>query len=49
MKSFERAKEWERVSEELYMKMPEYVQDNFSKYLKYHAFKKQITDGRRKI
>jgi hypothetical protein len=51
MKSFERAKEWERVSEELFRKMPDHVHKNFSKYLKYCAFKKgmkRITDGRRK-
>jgi len=47
MKSFERAKEWEGVSEELLRKMPEHVQKNFPKFLKYHAFKKGITDGRR--
>ena len=48
MKNFERAKEWEKVSKELYRKMPEQTQKNFSKYLEYYAFKKRITDGRRK-
>jgi hypothetical protein len=48
MKSFERAKEWESLSEDLYRKMPEQTRKNFSTYLKYYAFKKRITDGRRK-
>jgi MoaA/NifB/PqqE/SkfB family radical SAM enzyme len=47
-KSFARAQEWEDKSEELFKKMPAYVQKNFPKYLKYYAFKKGITDGRRK-
>lgn len=47
-KSFGRAKEWENKSDELFKKMPLYVQKNFPKYLKYYAFKKGITDGRRK-
>jgi len=47
-KSFVRAKEWEEKSEELFKKMPIHVQKNFPKFLKYYAFKKGITDGRRK-
>ncbi len=48
MKSFELAEEWEPVSEELFKQMPEYVQKNFPRYLRYYSFKKGITDGRRK-
>lgn len=47
-KSFERAKEWEELSGELFQKMPEHNQKNFPRFLKYLAFKKGITDGRRK-
>lgn len=47
-KSFERAKEWEQKSEELFKKMPKHIQKNFPIFLKYYAFKKGITDGRRK-
>ncbi len=47
-KSFERAREWEGKSEELFKKMPIHNQKNFPKFLKYFAFKKGITDGRRK-
>ncbi len=48
MKSFERAKEWAPMSDELFRKMPEHVQRNFPLFLKYFSFKKGITDGRRK-
>jgi MoaA/NifB/PqqE/SkfB family radical SAM enzyme len=47
-KSFERAKEWEEMAAELFRKMPEHNRKNFPKFLRYFAFKKGITDGRRK-
>ncbi|MDR6223802.1 radical SAM protein [Methanococcoides alaskense] len=47
-KSFERAEEWKEKADELFKKMPEHNQKNFPKFLKYLAFKKGITDGRRK-
>ncbi|ABE51094.1 radical SAM protein [Methanococcoides burtonii] len=47
-KSFERAEEWGEKADELFKKMPEHNQKNFPKFLKYLAFKKGITDGRRK-
>lgn len=47
-KSYERAEEWGEMSDELFKKMPAHVQKNFPKFLKYYAFKKGITDGRRK-
>ncbi len=47
-KSYERAKDWEGMADELFKKMPKYTQTNFPKFLKYYAFKKGITDGRRK-
>jgi hypothetical protein len=47
-KSTERAKEWEVKAEELFGKMPEHIRKNFPWFLKYYAFKKRMTDGRRK-
>jgi len=47
-KSFERSREWEVKAEELLERMPEHNRKNFPRFLKYLAFKKGITDGRRK-
>ena len=47
MKNFARADEWEPVAELLFKKMPEHVQRNFPRFLRYFSFKKGITDGRR--
>ncbi|MDN5309811.1 MAG: hypothetical protein PWP14_1205 [Methanolobus sp.] len=47
-KSIGRAKDWEGKAEELFRKMPEHTRKNFPRFLKYHAFKKGMTDGRRK-
>jgi hypothetical protein len=47
LKSHEKAKQWKDMSEALFLKMPEYTRKNFPVFLKYHAFKKHHTDGRR--
>ncbi|TGC09228.1 radical SAM protein [Methanolobus halotolerans] len=47
-KSYDRAKEWEKLSDDLFKKMPEHNRKNFPLFLKYSVFKKGITDGRRK-
>jgi hypothetical protein len=47
-KSFERSREWEVKADELLQRMPEHNRKNFPKLLRYFAFKKGITDGRRK-
>ncbi|WP_370575229.1 radical SAM protein [Methanomethylovorans sp.] len=47
-KSFERSREWQVKADELLQRMPEHNRKNFPRFLKYFAFKKGITDGRRK-
>lgn len=46
-KTSKRAEEWELKAEELYKNMPLYNQKNFPKFLKFHSFKKKISDARR--
>jgi MoaA/NifB/PqqE/SkfB family radical SAM enzyme len=47
LKSYATAEQWKDMSEALFLKMPEYTRKNFPVFLKYHAFKKRNTDGRR--
>jgi hypothetical protein len=46
-KNTKRAEEWKIKADELYKSMPLYNQKNFPVFLKYHSFKKRMSDGRR--
>jgi len=46
-KNTKRAEEWKIKADELYKSMPLYNQKNFPIFLKYHSFKKKMSDERR--
>lgn len=47
-KTLQTAAKWKATADELFKEMPELNRKNFPKFLKFHAFKKKHTDGRRK-
>jgi hypothetical protein len=46
-KNMYRAEQWKIKADELFKKMPLYNQKNFPIFLKYHSFKKRLSDERR--